>query len=342
MQTTRVFITMSNETRGANISAEHFLRRFLPHYEPGFFGGGRFDAAVWCRWNMPTWHYSTYNRNDAGRLTAMPGGAGTLNFIRQVADGADGSVAFDRFVSTFLGGPMFRAGAPILANMQSPLFSIIDHNSAHHLSFVLANKAFRAYRGHARKIVVNLDAHEDYGHAVNWQQIGCQNWGRKLLAVAGRPRWLPGGGVERYVAFCLNHHANRARLWRSNGQTLIGNAAAIQPGNVGHGGLPNAVLGQFLGPNLNNAAVYITIDRDFMAGSWTPYGDGSYAVGEGRQIIQGLINYLRGQGAQIVGADMIGLPCESQYLATTPQQQRQALVQMRDDINLFYGLINAY
>ena len=67
----------------------------------------------------------------------------------------------------------------------APLFSVIDTDSAHHLSAPLVERAVRwaataaaaLAQPAARTIVINFDAHEDYGGGATAPSINCQSWG---------------------------------------------------------------------------------------------------------------------------------------------------------------------
>lgn len=349
MNVNRVFITTSTEVRGVNMGRLHFSRYLYGQRHPFFGNDDPFNTAVWGQWTGGgnNWQYQGFIHGDNGRLEEDPGVRGQIPFVTRVADGANGNVNVTDFIGACLGGPGFRGpGAPMMTNMQSPLFAIVDHNSAHHMTLPLALKAFSSHFGNGgwnRTIVINLDAHEDYHGRQDWKTARCQNWGRLLIQRRNRPGWVRGHTVSAYAVFGLRSAAAmpntvRARSWTSNGGNQTSHHGSLQPGGAR---LQAGVLQNILG-NLNNTVAYVTIDRDFMAGSDTPYGDGDYQAAEGRQMMTDLFNYLGNQNIPIAGVDITGLPVESRHFGRNDQAIRTSLQQASADIRHLYGLVSAY
>ena len=349
MNVNRVFITTSTEVRGVNTGRLHFPR-YLHGQRNSFFGNDDpFDAGVWGQWagGGSNWQYQGFIREGNGPLQEDPQVRGQIPFISRVEAGANGNANVTDFIGATLGGPRFNGpGSPMMTNMQSPLFAIVDHNSAHHMTLPLALKAFSSHFGGGgwnRTIVINLDAHEDYHGAQNWQTARCQNWGRLLIQQRNRPAWVRGHTVSAYAVFGLSSgiggpNTVRAKSWTSQGGSQTSRHASLQPGGARlNGGVLHTMLG-----NLNNTVAYITIDRDFTAGSDTPYGDGDYQAAEGRQMMTDLFQYLGNQNVPIAGVDITGMPVERAHAGRNDQAVRNSLRQAADDIRHLYGLVSAY
>lgn len=61
------------------------------------------------------------------------------------------------------------------------LFTVVDHNSAHHMTYLLAKYAFtKNGRKKSTKLLINFDQHEDFGK-YNSPKIACSTWGVPLL-----------------------------------------------------------------------------------------------------------------------------------------------------------------
>lgn len=66
-------------------------------------------------------------------------------------------------------------GVDVLGNI-----FFVESNSAHHISYYLAKKAFDSYRQGVKKAVLNIDQHEDYGSCAAVGKMFCGNWGSAI------------------------------------------------------------------------------------------------------------------------------------------------------------------
>jgi hypothetical protein len=216
-------------------------------------------------------------------------------------------------------GPLrcaFNAVWPVLAH---PAYAIIDSDAAHHMSLLLAERAFAAVpAGHA-KIVINFDAHTDWSGVVNAMSLRCDNWGTHTVRVVPGVYAAPvadayvmignraGGGLAPVPAFSNTTCRFRPPVpaaaqpvagagIRAQMQTLIGMVNAALNGGVAMPGY----------------SVYLTVDRDFQETSFTDYGDGPYPVANGWQTVDDCIDELAHNIAAgpvtFRGFDICGLP----------------------------------
>jgi hypothetical protein len=93
----------------------------------------------------------------------------------------------------------------------------------------------------------------------------------------------------------------------------------------------------------NGADVYITVDRDFTIGSYTPYGDGEYLPAVGRSAVIECICYLQDNGATLVGFDVVGLPSRAGKCKNSDSSPfDQAVKESIEDIRIFHKSVSNY
>lgn len=334
MNVSRLLIKTSDDVPNLHTMGELGFVRAIARYERQCFDDNRrFDHAIWGSWNAMNWSYRGYRQSATGYMERSADTHGTIpGFVNRVTGGAHGRVDFATFACAYLGGPHFMAGGPVLSEVSSPFFAVVDHNSAHHVALPLILKSQRALANRRPLVVINFDAHTDHAAVQGFDQITCQNWSTLLLRRTGRPRWLAGSTISRYVVFGLKAFGatERAKSWTSDGQTADSRERELQPGNAR---LPAHVLRYLLG-NMEGKVAYITIDRDFTHGSATPYGHGSYDPVEGRAMVRDCVEYLRRRNVPLLGFDVHGLPTGLVSEAT----MRQAY----DDIKFFDNLVQGY
>ncbi|VFQ45347.1 hypothetical protein MSL71_30040 [Desulfoluna butyratoxydans] len=286
---------------------EYGFETYLDLWSERFFGKDRFDFAVWGAYKENTWNYTAYHR-DGFRLRASQT-KGDIEFTHRVTGGSHGNVPFQAYRDTFLGGPMFKENRPILTDIANPLFSVVDHNSAHHMAYILANKGFRGHEDMAwRRVVINFDNHKDY-EAFNpdADSICCQNWGQALRPRPDDKTLHRDHPVSRYVVLGLGSTIANVVSWGLGGiryQDKVDLSQEILLANALRKSLE-------LGVPLENYLFHITVDRDFMKGSYTPYGDGPHYPHEGRNMVLQCLHFLKQRGATLSGFDVTGLPCGS-------------------------------
>ena len=214
----------------------------------------------------------------------------------------------------------FNAIWPALAH---PAYGIIDSDAAHHMSLLLAERAFAAAPGGHARIVINFDAHTDWGGGVNAMSLRCDNWG--IHTVRAVPGVYPAPLADAYVMI-----GNRAGGGLAPVPAWSNTSCRFRPAAVGAPVIPagpQAVAGaniraqmQALIVMVDNAlnggaampgySVYLTVDRDFQQTSYTDYGDGPYTVAAGWQAVSDCVDELAHNVANVTfrGLDICGLP----------------------------------
>ena len=207
------------------------------------------------------------------------------------------------------------------------LFSVIDHNSAHHISYLLACWAFKKRgRKDAVKIVINFDQHEDYGYKTPKTKINCGAWGCYIIngPPAGSRFRRPGFKVGNYVSVGngkkvggimgrQGEHVGRHTCASGKFYTNIYKAGAKgdhSPSAVVIADKNNLLkkLGTKMGHGLIPWDIYVSVDRDCIQGNDTPYGHGVHKPEEVRHAVYNLLRDMRNTRSQLVGFDVIGLP----------------------------------
>lgn len=208
--------------------------------------------------------------------------------IDKVKGGAHGTVKLSDLNSMFFADD----SSPITGDLNGFVFAVIDHNSAHHMSYVLARRAFTGNNA-KKKIIVNFDRHQDYGSQSN--DIACDTWayftrnGNTKCAdsyvVIGTYK-PTGDNASKYS--CTTDSGSGGATWLDNADALVsqlGITKQTQPTDI---------------------ALYVTIDRDWTTYSRTPYGDGYYPYDKGYDDF--LLPFLTKVKTLVVSIDIIGLP----------------------------------
>jgi hypothetical protein len=200
---------------------------------------------------------------------------------------------------------------PQLNNIAQPLFSIIDTNSAHHVSAPLVERAVTRAQPPAA-IVINYDMHPDYG--TGGGQIGCQGWGYYVSnAVANQH----GALAQAYVQLGGAPPRDAQAITWDGGQwhqaAGPGGMAVIQPqNNPGQHPVYNQISAVLAAVSqaANGAVVdaYISLDRDLVQTSYTQYDDGKFTWNDSLQGVQACLAALQAHGSHLIGFDVCGLP----------------------------------
>lgn len=212
-------------------------------------------------------------------------------------------LAFKRHFDNVVRPELTRAAA------KQPLFSIVDHNSAHHFSYALPYLMYKHMdsKPSRRKLLITFDNHTDqHGTFSRDRTISCGNYVRALF-------------VDKVVDYVLhigwdsnsNHDFRGSNLFDSkNFQKRTSRADNTSPCRIG----VHRTLEQAVATTVDKGIryVYITIDRDFMKGACTPYPDGECSpVDTARDAVETVITALSKEPVILVGMDVTGMPCSA-------------------------------
>jgi hypothetical protein len=230
--------------------------------------------------------------------------------------------------------------------------SVIDSNAAHHLSLLLAERGFAtapppAVAGPRARIVINVDAHEDFsGGAVNIQNLRCDNWGLYTVRAVGEiwPVPLATAYVSVGTRLAAANFGNSTVRLRSpaavNARPLPG-AAAVEQVQALWGILQADGQGP-AGP-WAGCDVYLSVDRDVEQLSYTDYSDGSYAPPALWAFVEDYVAAFAANviNTRFVGFDICGLPTigGSSRLPPLPVADRRA--QAVADITRLAAIVTA-
>jgi hypothetical protein len=290
----------------------------------------------------------------------------TLQMIAAAAANTGQPIPATLFLQAIQGGSLGRTNGRIfsdsfrqlLAAMPAPqagavLYSIVDHNSCHQLSIALTEYAFlrAAPAGQRVRLIFNFDNHSDFGN-VNVPGNGilqCGAWG--VWCVRPVPGLFAQPFATAYIHLGWPQAPNLQIAWAGAANNTIGAPqgalAPVPPAaqlQVGAPVNPAPLLNYFAtipNWNWNNVDVYVSVDRDFMSGSYTPYGDGHYTAANGRMLVANLLNGLSAAGARLVGFDVVGLPAISGW-TNLPLQPPALLTQAQQDVQGFYQNVLNY
>jgi hypothetical protein len=242
------------------------------------------------------------------------------------------------------------------ASAALPIFAVIDHNSAHHMSYVLANWAFSTFGHNRKKVVINFDHHIDKASVKRFPRIiRCGDWAQHLF--------LPHDEIDTtstpaghktipalkpfYIWVGGSSEGETSHVFVSEGAEPEFSADALTSTNTGL--ILDKIrlflcVGDSAKGDINDAwsdiDVYITVDRDFMIGSYTPYGDGPYSADVGRKVVMDCLKKLDKQSANLVGFDVIGLPVKAQ--GTDEILNQAAVDQSILDVRSFHSWVSDY
>lgn len=202
----------------------------------------------------------------------------------------------------------FRSVAIPKMGVTAPLFSIVSHNSAHHMAYVLARYAFcniAKNRG-AGFLVITFDEHTDQ-HTGFTEHVTCQNYVRPLLLrdivnVVMHIGWgTPKGVCNDINLFTKANVTKAAKKGNLRGQTYPCRMDSRKT-------VEKNIIDTINQHKIQH--VYITVDRDFMKGSYTPYGDrGENFPDAAREVVERTVKTLIEQNIKFTGFDIHGLPC---------------------------------
>jgi hypothetical protein len=198
-----------------------------------------------------------------------------------------------------------------LNGIAEPLFSIIDTDSAHHLSAPLVERAVTR-AGSQAAIVINYDMHPDYGTG-GGGTIGCQGWGYYVSNAVGAIHAAP--LAQAYVRLGGSPpRDNQAPAWDGGEwhRAGTGGMSVIQPLQ----GQPHLVTNQInavlaavaQAANVARVDAYISIDRDLIQTSLTQYDDGKFTWVDTLAGVQACLAALQAHGSRLIGFDVCGLP----------------------------------
>ncbi len=207
-----------------------------------------------------------------------------------------------------------------------PLFSIVDHNCAHHFTYSLANLAFIKARSQIegrRRIVINFDRHEDFSNRT--PKIACDSWAKALMDTSKADIYIliitPSGDGSTPIAVKKGPGTVLDTITFSKSLTY------------------NSFLGDIFAGNHFDA--YITVDRDFMEKSFTVWGDGLFSPEGGRSCVAQTLEILGRNNVRLVGFDVTGLPQRDGHTRMRYTRE-EVLAQAKEDITFFYRLCRGY
>jgi hypothetical protein len=204
-----------------------------------------------------------------------------------------------------------------------PVLGIIDSDAAHHISLLLAERAFAAVPAGRARIVINFDAHTDFSGAVPAvASLRCDNWGSFTVRAVPPVYVNPIADVYVMIGNKVQGLAAPNPPWSNTSARFRVPAA---------GGVPQAAQpvagatiaqqiqqliamlnGYAAAMNNGNAwagyTVYVTVDRDVQQTSYTDYGDGAYTVAAVWQAVDDCLTELDNNHVAFAGFDICGLP----------------------------------
>lgn len=262
-----------------------------------------------------------------------------IEFDRKIDDD-NGNLFLENFVEGFIGG----GERGLLYNIvDSPVFSVIDLNSAHHFSYILAKKALSLYPDKYR-LIVNVDQHIDFdgkdvftGLAATtqaWKQeyenktvktkgpprvISCGNWGKRAINYGcekTNKSFSITPAADAYLAIGCGENLKTTgttvlRQSMSDGEQfkttqherMYAGSLLVMMDNVGY-----ALKSENSTFDWANTAVYFTLDRDVMIFNGTKYRDGAYSPKIVHNRLTRLFDFFKQKKVVVAGVDTIGLP----------------------------------
>jgi hypothetical protein len=210
---------------------------------------------------------------------------------------------------------LFASDGSIGPGAGRPLFGMIDTNSAHHLSAPLVERAIRfgdpqRLNGQPQRamVVVNFDAHTDYGAKAAAAEINCQTWGR---FVSNSIPQLHPPLADAYVR--LGRVTGKADPTWANGEWHRADTDQ-PPVSIEFDQSSNDPIGAQLDTVIQAIAngrpvdAYVSLDRDLLQQSYTQYLDGPFPENQGIAGVIQCATHLANRGARLVGFDITGLP----------------------------------
>jgi len=263
------------------------------------------------------------------------------------------------------------------------LFSIVDHNSAHHMSYALAKITMEHLKSSKKgRLFITFDNHTDQ-HNVLDRKITCQNYVRALFE-----RDLVDGVLHVGWSFPEGEE-NLKGVNYFERQNFTTNAAKGMITSVPEGGslleqikakrqkqhpkcrvLSGVTAEDRISSKINAKKfdyAYVTVDRDFMKCSFTPYGDGENHPDKARNIVKFTLDKLASADIRLMGFDITGMPCVTgrskcteegtlrskdlstgkdlsaiPHIGTFDRTKREAIIIALQDILFYYKLVCSY
>jgi hypothetical protein len=269
-------------------------------------------------------------------------------FRATITDAKMGDIKLSDLVGKFLSSNKFK---PILKLEQDDfLFAVVDHNSAHHMSYILSRRALARATTPAKAMVINFDMHEDFGGGGTLKttsKITCGTWGQFLFS--------PTKIADAYVVVgeCKGHSqpllktkyvANHFNvIVRQPGRTEVEGSSA--PKNAA--GVLSTIKEKVSGfSKWSNYRVYISVDRDIAKGSFTQWGDGYHTFADVQKCVKELMEDLDTKGAKLLGFDVSGMPnisgSDRSSVFTGSRKRQDAFEAAVKDVQFYYGLVSGY
>lgn len=217
-------------------------------------------------------------------------------------------------------------------------YSIVNRNTAHQMSYFLAQYAFEKFGKQGNeKIVINIDQHVDYAAEVS-EPVKFSCWGRNILSgkfletlsnkatynVIGIPvvKMEEGEPVKKEINVLIktinlsvfptaisssdNNENNKKKKKESKEE----NKLQITDINLAKKTI-ELIFEQKIKEGIsstNKSDIYISFDTDAMKKSNTLYESGILEVAQVLEMIQKIFNIIKTYGDRLVGIDVTGLP----------------------------------
>lgn len=213
----------------------------------------------------------------------------------------------------------------------APLFSIIDTDSAHHLSAPLVERAVLWAAAAAATIVINFDAHEDYGGGTA-PNINCQSWGYFVSNPVPPVHAAPLAAA--YVQFGSRDPQAAAPTWAHGKWHQAGGAAGLTaaPHDPAEPDPLRAQLNAIVAAVGPPVQAYVTLDRDVLKPHYNQYPDGPFPAAPGLAGVMNCLTHLHGLGVPLIGFDVTGLPVIPSSSTDAATSLTQALADAKNQI----------
>jgi len=224
---------------------------------------------------------------------------------------------------------MLRSGVKL------PLFSVVDHNSAHHMAYILSRYAFQhlPINPANKAMLITFDEHTDQQTGFSNNDIKCSNYvvplltpPNKVVDVVVHIGWdFPTGSENLHGTnvFTPQTVRRKARKRDTPGRKF-GNITTQPTVSTVRVGVKDNYIEHIRKVMEEQSVyyVYITVDRDFMKGSCTRYGDGESHPDTARLAVKDCLETIRELNCQIVGFDITGMPTGNKSTALTSNEFR--------------------
>lgn len=218
------------------------------------------------------------------------------------------------------------------SGVKKPLFAVVDHNSAHQMAYVLCRYAMQHLPTNQsnKAMLITFDEHTDQQTGFSNNRIKCSNYvvsllkpPHKVVDVVLHIGWdfpTGSGNLKGTNVFVSNTVTSRAykrdtpgrEVGTPSGKQIFGGKKS----RVRVGVKDNYI--QHVKSTIKKhkvTYVYITIDRDFMKGSCTRYGDGESHPDTARLAVKDCLEEIRELNCKIVGFDITGMPTGNKSVA---------------------------